>query len=185
MVASYSPPVSASSWRPTARTLGALFAGSAVMFASTAVNGDSLLLAGDEAEPITEPAANPAGAGQDAFATSPSAPVSGPGQAAPWTPGAAPQWGSSLGDLPVRRAPVQEAPRQKAPAASIEVASVGPAASRSSAAGPAASRRTAGGASTGNAGSGKPAPQSADSRHAGPVDGVLGGVIHVANGLSH
>lgn len=185
MVASYSPPVSASSWRPTARTLGALFAGSAVMFASTALNGDSLLLAGGESGPITEPVASPAGTGQGAFATSPSAPVPGPGHAAPWTPGAAPQWGSSLGDLPVRRAPVQATPRHAAPApaASPEVASVGPAASGSSVAAPAAPRRSAG-ANAGNAGVDKPAPQAADPRQAGPVDGVLGGVFHVAGGFS-
>ncbi len=186
MVASYSPPVSASSWRPTARTLGALFAGSAVMFATTALNGDSLLLAGGEAGPITEPVESPTGTGPDAFATSPTAPVSGPGQAAPWTPGAAPQWGSALGDLPVRRAPVQENPRQGAPVsgASGEVASVRTAASGRSATGPAAPGRAVDGTSTGNAGSGKPAPQTVDPRHGGPVDGLVSGVFHVANRLS-
>lgn len=186
MVASYSPPVSAGSWRPTARTLGALFAGSAVMFASTALNGDSLL-AGGESGPITESAASPTGTGQGAFTTSPPAPVvSGPGQAAPWTPGAAPQWGSSLGDLPVRRAPVQETPRlaAPAPAASAEVAPVAPATSGSSVTAPAAPRRSAGDASAGHAGVDKPAPQAAAPRQTKPVDSVLGGVFHVAGGLS-
>jgi hypothetical protein len=186
MVASFSPPVPPSSWRPTTRTLGALFAGSAVMFAFTALNGDSLLLAGGEAGPITEPVArSPTGTGQGTLAARPPAPVSGPGQAAPWTPGAAPQWGSSLGDLPVLRAPVQEVPqRNPMEATSAEVASIEPSASGSSAAGPAAPRRPAGGASAGNVGFDKSAPQTADPRHAGPFNRVLDGVFHVAAGLS-
>jgi hypothetical protein len=185
MVTGFSPPGSPSSWRPTTRALGALFAGSAVMFASTALNGNSLLPAGGEVGPITEPVASPTGTGQSTLATSPPAPVSGPGQAAPWTPGAAPQWGSSLGDLPVRRAPVQEAPqRNPLEATSAEVASRGPAASGNSAAGPAASRRSAGGTSAGNMGFDKTAPQTTDPRHAGPFNRVLGGVFHAADGLS-
>jgi hypothetical protein len=114
MVATYSS-ASPSSWRPTSRALGALFAGSAVMFTAAVVQGGSPFGSGNEATPATEPAV------QDSSATSSSTAVPGdsartaapaalaPGQAAPWTPGAKPDWGSPLGELPVRRAPVREA----------------------------------------------------------------------------
>ncbi|HEX2301017.1 MAG TPA: hypothetical protein VHH34_21330 [Pseudonocardiaceae bacterium] len=115
MVASYSS-ASSSSWRPTARALGALFAGSAVMFTTAVVQGGSLAGSENEVTPAAEPAV------KDSSITSPrpSAPINSartaapaalaPGQAAPWTPGAKPDWGSSLAELPVRRAPVREAP---------------------------------------------------------------------------
>lgn len=188
MVASHSS-VPPHFWGPTARTLGALFAGSAVMFATTALNGGPPLLASGEVGPLTEPAASPTGTGQGASVTSPPAPDLGPGQAAEWTPGATPHWGSSLGDLPVRRAPVQETPWHAAPArpATTEIAAVGPATSGRSAAGPAAPDRAVGGARGRNAESGKPAPQTANPRQAGPVEGLLGSVFDVfdvANRLS-
>jgi hypothetical protein len=169
------------------RALGALFAGSAVMFTTAALHGDPLLLAGDEVGSITEPAASPPGSGQGTFGASPPARVSGPGQATEWTRDAAPRWGSSLGDLPVRRAPVQEAPRRAAPTAagSAEAVPVAPAASGRSAAPPAASDQAPiGRASTDNAEPGKPDPQTADPQRAGGVDGLLGGVFGVGDGLS-
>ena len=58
MVASYSP-ASPIPWRPTARTLGALFAGSAVTLSATVMHGSSLLTGVDETGSITEPAASP------------------------------------------------------------------------------------------------------------------------------
>ena len=117
MVATYSS-ASPISWRPTSRALGALFAGSAVMFTAAVVQGGSPFGSGNEVAPATEPA------GQDSSATSSPTAAQGdsprtatpaalaPGQAAPWTPGAKPDWGSPLGELPVRRAPVREAPQR-------------------------------------------------------------------------
>lgn len=182
MVASYSsaPPTS---WRPTARTLGALFAGSAVMFASTVVNGYSLLRAGNEAGSITPPLAGP----------SPGGPATAPGEFTPGTPDAArgsssmggssmggsAQWSSSVGDLPVWRAPVQHAPPQGAPAAaaSAETASEEPVAS-----GDSVKRTPAPDQASGNAGFGRPASQTADSRQGGPFDGLLNSVLRIAKG---
>lgn len=181
MVASYSS-ASPGSWRPTARTLGALFAGSAVTLSATVLHGGAPLLAGGEAGSITEPSAGPTVAEpQQLPPTGSTAPLSGPGQAAPWTPGAAPQWGSSLRDLPVRRAPVREALRQVAPASTASVA----AASGTSTAGPTAPRHNADSATTGNAGFGGAAPQTADPQRGQSFDGLLSSVFHVAKGPAH
>jgi hypothetical protein len=117
MVATYSS-ASPSSWRPTSRALGALFAGSAAMFAAAVVQGGSPFGSTDEVAPVTEPAvqdssatSSPTAAPGDSARTATPAALA-PGQAAPWTPGAKPDWGSPLGELPVRRAPVREAPPQ-------------------------------------------------------------------------
>lgn len=181
MVASYSsaPP---SSWRPAVRSLGALFAGSAVMFASTVVNGDSLLLAGDQAGSITRPHTSPTGIGP-----SPSGSVSAPAEHTVGMRGAAPQrhsaqWGSSPGDLPVGRAPVQGPQQQGAPtpAATAEVAYEGSAASGSSVAPTVASGQPAD-----DSGFGRSSSQTADPRHGKLFDGLLNSVFHVAKALSH
>jgi hypothetical protein len=165
---------SPSSWRPTARTLGALFAGSAVTLSATLVHGGAPLLTGDEAGSIAEPSANPTVAEpQQLPPVSSTASLSSPGQAAPWTPGAAPQWGSSLRDLPVRRAPVQEAPRQPASRDSVAAAS----------AGPTTPRHAADDAHAGNAGFGAAAPQAADPQQGRSFDGLLGSVFHVMQEL--
>lgn len=177
MVASYSS-AAPSSWRPTARTLGALFAGSAVMFASTVLNGDSLLPAGDEAGSITQPLANPTGIGLN-----PSGSISAPGQHIVGTPGTDPQrrssqWSSSPGDLPAWRAPVLQPPQQgsQASATPAEVAYKGSGASGGSAARPVAPGQPAGNA-------GRPASQTANPRHNGPFNGLLNSVFHVAKAL--
>lgn len=122
MAASY-PPAASRPWRPASRTLGALFAGSAMMFATAALQDGPLLAAEDEAQPVAEPLVEGTGATSAPATTTgpggrstPAAPSLGPGKAAPWTPGATPEWGSSLRELPVRRAPVQEAPQQGAAA---------------------------------------------------------------------
>lgn len=104
------------------RVLSAVFAGSAVMFGTALLQGGSLL-SHEEVRPAAEPMAGrtehppvmvtekiPAG---DA---APAAPIVAPNQAAPWTPGATPDWGGSLRDLPVERAPVRSAPQREAPA---------------------------------------------------------------------
>lgn len=170
---------SPSSWRPTARTLGALFAGSAVTLSVTVLHGGSLLMTGSETGSIADPPAGPAHptVAQPAQLppTSSTASVSGPGQAAPWTPGAAPRWGSTLRDLPVRRAPVQEAPRLSAPASAASAGPVG------AGTGPTAPRRSVSGANTG---SGAAAPQTADPQQGGSFDGLLSTVFHVTNGIA-
>jgi hypothetical protein len=177
MVASYSS-ASPISWRPTARTLGALFAGSAVTLSATVMHGGSLLLTDDETGSIAEPSASPTVAEPEQLpAPSSTASLSGPGQAAPWTPGAAPQWGSSLKDLPVRRAPVQEAPRHSIPTPTT--AASRPTGSGSVATGPTAPSYDADGANTAPAGT---TPQ-ADPQRSGPIYGFVSNVFHVTNGL--
>jgi hypothetical protein len=194
MVASYSS-ASPNSRRPTARTLGALFAGSAVTLSATVLHGGSPLLAGGEAESIVEPSASPIVAEPQQLPTASSAASlsgatqAGPGQAAPWTPGATPQWGSSLKDLPVRRAPVQSAPRQSAPTApkaSVPVGStpVRPAGSRTSPADAPAPRPDAKDASMGNAAFSESPPQTAAPRQGGSIDGLLSSILHVTKRVS-
>jgi hypothetical protein len=208
MVASYSS-ASPNSRRPAARTLGALFAGSAVTLSATVLHGGSPLLAGGEAGSIVEPSASPTVAEPQQLPTasstaSLSGPTqagptqagptqAGPGQAAPWTPGAAPQWSSPLKDLPVRRAPVQSAPRHGVPAApnaSVAAAPVGstagrPAGSRTSSADSPAPRVDAEeSASRGNAVFSESPPQATDSRQSGSVDGLLSSILHVTKRVS-
>lgn len=173
---------SPSSWRPTARILGALFAGSAVTLSATVAHGGTPLLTGDEAGSITKSSAGPTVAQpQQLPAVSSTTALSGPGQAAPWTPGTAPQWGSSLGDLPVRRAPVQQAPQQVALASTASPAATSgkPA---TSAAGPTAPRHDTDGATTGNAGFGGAAPQTADPQRSRSSNGLLSSVFHITKG---
>lgn len=186
MVASYSS-ASPSSWRPTARTLGALFAGSAVTLSATVLHGGSLLPATGKTGSITEQPISPTLTEPEQMpSTGPAASALAPGQAIPWTPGAAPQWSSSLGDLPVRRAPVQEGPRQGASttAASVAAPSAGSVGSRTSTARPTAPRPGVDGASTGNAGSSGAAPQTADPQQGGAFNGLLSSVLHVAKEIS-
>lgn len=166
-------------------TLGALFAGSAVMFAAAVLNGGSLLTAGDEAGSIIEPLASPTGTGPSSSGS-----ITAPGQHTPGLPGGAlqgdssqwgsSQWNSSPGDLPVWWAPVQEAPSQGAPAPATpaEIAYQGSAASGSS-----VERTTAPGQPTDDDGVGRPSSPTADSRHGGPFDGLLNSVFHVAKGI--
>jgi hypothetical protein len=179
MVASYSP-TSLIPWRPTARTLKALFAGSAVTLSATVMHGGSLLTEVDETGAITEPAASPNVAMP---AQSPPASSATPGQAAPWTPGATPQWSSALKDLPVRRAPVRAAPRHSAPARTALAASAKPAASGSLTAVPTTPRHSADSASYSLGSPGKAAPHAADPQRSGLIGGVVSNVFHVTNGL--
>jgi hypothetical protein len=158
MVASYSP-ASPVPWKPTARTLGALFAGSAVTLYVTVMHGGSLLTGVDETGSITEPAANPDVA---LAAQPPPASSATPGQAAPWTPGASPQWSSALKDLPVRRAPVRATPRHSTPARTAPAASAKPAASGSLTAVPTIPRHSADGPRYTSGNPGETAPRAAD-----------------------
>ena len=172
MVASYSP-ASPIPWRPTARTLGALFAGSAVTLSATVMHGSSLLTGVDETGSITEPAASP----DVAMPAQPQPAISAtPGQAAPWTPGATPQWSPALKDLPVRRAPVRAAPRHSPPARTALAASAKPAASGSLTAVPTTPSYSPGNPS-------KTAPQAADPQRSGLIGRVVSNVLHVTNGL--
>ena len=179
MVASYSS-ASPIPWRPTARTLGALFAGSAVTLSATVMHGGSLLTGVDETAAITEPVASPHVARP---VQPPPASSATPGQATPWTPGATPQWSSALKDLPVRRAPVRAAPRHSAPARTDLAASAKPAASGSLTAVPTTPRHSADGASYSLGNPGKAAPQAADPQRSGLIGGVVSNVLHVTNGL--
>lgn len=167
------------SWRPTTRTLGALFAGSAVTLSATLMHGSPLVLTGDEAGPSGGGVAAP----EQTPTASTTASVPGPGQAAPWSPGATPQWGSSLKDLPVRRAPVQQAPHRTVPAATesspaTAARSVHPAAPATSRA---VSPAGAEGARTGDTGFGA-APRKSDPQSE-PFGGLLTNVLHVTQGI--
>jgi hypothetical protein len=172
---------SPSSWRPTTRTLGALFAGSALALSATVLHGGSLLFAGDETEFIAEPAANPAIAQpQQLPPTSSTAPFSESGQAAPWTPGATPQWSSPLTDLPLRPAPVLEAPQHRDPRGPVTARPAAPSGSEVSAASPAAPTSDV----PATSGTTEAAPQAADPQRDGRVNGLLGGVLHATKGIS-
>lgn len=187
MVAGYSS-VSPGSWRPTARTLGSLFAGSAMALTATVVHGGSPPLAGDKAGSTAPPSASPTVTESLQLPPrSSTASLPGPGHAAPWEPGAAPQWGSPLRDLPVRRAPVREAPRQGVPAstASVTAPSARPASSGTFAAGPTAPRHDANGARTGNDGLSGAAPQTADPQLDRSFAGLLSSILQVTKGLRH
>lgn len=174
---------SPSSWRHMTRTLGALFAGSAVTLSATVLHGGSLLLAGDETGLVADPSASPAGAQpQQLPPTSSTVAVPEPGQAAPWTPGATPQWGSPLKDLPVRRAPVLDAPQHSGPAAPAAIAASSAEPSRSGASVTGSAAPTSGNDAAGT-GATEAAPQAADPQRR-PVDGLLGSVFHATKGIS-
>lgn len=174
MVASYSsaPP---SLWRPTARTLAALFAGSAVMFSFAVVNGGSLLSMVNEARSIAEPAGSPAITGPGHGAVG-----SAHGQATQWTPGVASQSDSSLDDLSsVSPAPALEGPATPASEAPAEIASAKTAGSGSSA----ATMQAGNDPDTRSVGSGG-RTQTTESRYGGPLHALLSGVLRVTKGLS-
>lgn len=177
---------SPSSWRPTTRALGALFAGSAVTLSVTVLHGGSPLTAGDETETelIAEPSANPTVTQppQQLPPTTSIAPLSEPGQAVPWTPGATPRWSSPLKDLPVRRAPVLDNTPHSDPAAPAASAAISttPTGSETSAAAPTASQSGAAAAHTGTT---EATPQAANPER-GPVDGLLGSVVDATKGIS-
>ncbi|MFN2494839.1 MAG: hypothetical protein ABR608_02855 [Pseudonocardiaceae bacterium] len=108
------------SWRPTSRTLGALFAGSAVMFSAAVLHGGTLVTAGEEGQAAAERRAeaatgsSTASAASSGLGKSAAAAVAAPGQGASWVPGATPDWGTPLADRPVHRAPVRAASQQVA-----------------------------------------------------------------------
>lgn len=172
MVASYSsaPPTP---WMPTARSLGALFAGSAVMFAFTVLNGGSLLPAANEARPIAKPLGSPTSTGPVPGGTIPA-----PGQSTQWTPGAVSPSDSPLGNLSVSQAPVLEGTDALALADPAEIASVRKAGSENSV----APMQAADDADTRKAETSGPT-QTADSRYDGPFHSVLSSVLHVTKGL--
>ena len=175
---------SSHSWRPTTRALGALFAGSAVTLSATLMHGSPLVLTGDEAGPSAGPNSGGGVAAPEQTPTASTAgSLPGPGQAAPWSPGATPQWGSSLKDLPVRRAPVQEAPHRTvlAATASSPATAVRSAHSNAPATPRAVSPVGAEGARTRDTGLGA-APRKSDPQ-SGPFGGLLNNVLHVTQGL--
>lgn len=128
MVAGWSP--ASPSRRPTSRTLGAVFAGSAVMFSAAALQGGSLISDARQVQPAAKPSVN-AEVQQSPAATistrnASTTPLSGAGQATPWTPGATPDWNTPLRDLPVHRAPVRAAPKHSTGTSSGDGAAVTP-----------------------------------------------------------
>lgn len=173
MVASYSsaPP---NVWRPTARTLAALFAGSAVMFAFSVLNGGSLLSTVNDARSIAEPVGSSAITG-----TGHGAADSAPGRATQWTPGVASQPDSSLDDLSVSRAQALESPDGPASGVPAAIASAKTAGSGSSA----ATMRAGNDPDTRSVGSGG-RTQTAESRYSGPFDDLLSGVLRVTKRLA-
>lgn len=199
MVATYSSPKHRA-WRPTSRTLGAAFAGSAVMFVAAAVQGGSVLPAPDQADPVSGTATSDAGravptgqapAGGRAASSGPvaSAGTAGitpsptlatavappPRQAAEWTPGAAPTWETPLSQLPVRRAPVQGM-------SAVDHSSAGSSYVNTNTSSEATGATTTG--ETGQSGGTDSAPRSADRPHgADLVGGVLGGVGNLTGAL--
>jgi hypothetical protein len=173
MVASYSsaPP---RLWRPTARTLAASFAGSAVMFTFAVLNGGSLLSTANEAWSIAEPVGAPAitGPGHGGVNLA-------PGQAIQWTPGAASQSGSSVEDLSVSQAPALEGLDAPASGAPAEIASAKTAGSGSSA----DTMQAGDHPDTRSVGSGG-RTQTAESRYGAPFHGLLSGVLQVTKRLA-
>lgn len=108
--------------RPTSRTLGALFAGSAVMFSIAVLQGSTLFTAGEPAQAATEPQAETAAASSSVVgATSFASGLAGtaPAPVAPQTgegaPGASPDWARPLSSLPIHRAPVRTLSRHAVP----------------------------------------------------------------------
>lgn len=192
MVASHSsisPRLSKSpkSWRLATRALGAVFVGSAVMFSAALMQGGALISAG-KVGTLAESVASPTGTGPGhVYAMGPIDSGLAPGQATPWSPGAASRWGSSPGDLPVWRAPAQQATRQDTPAAAApaRVTSAGHAASGPSAADSAASTHTVDDASTGDSRFDEVTPHTASPPSDGLFDGLLVSVYDVANDMSH
>lgn len=173
MVASYSsaPP---SLWRPTARTLAALFAGSAVMFTFAVLNGGSPLSTVNEPRSIAEPAGSPT------ITAPPHGGVDSlPGQATQWTPGAVPQSGSSLEDLSVSQAPALERPAAPASGDPADIVSAKAAGSGGSAAAMQAGEDP----DTRNVGFAGPT-QTAESRYGSPLQGLLSGILQVTKGLA-
>ncbi|MGH3795241.1 MAG: hypothetical protein ACRDSP_10160 [Pseudonocardiaceae bacterium] len=155
MVATYSS--ATPSRRPTSRTLAALFAGSAVMFAAAVLQGGPLITGGQQ-QPVAEPlmgaatVASPAATQLPAAGSTFPTPVSAPGQATTWAPGATA--GSSLRDVPQHQAPTRAVRQHGASAASR---------ARGNKAAPAADSSS----------SNRPATQPAEEQH-GLLDNVLG-----------
>jgi hypothetical protein len=174
MIASF-PSLSPSSWKPTSRALGALFAGSAVTLSATLVHGGSLLPAGTETlgQRTTTPVqqAHPP-TGND------TASHAEPGQAPGWIPDPIPAWNPSLDELPVWRAPLQPPPLfggflyddHFTPSSPPSVNPGGEGTPPPAASGP-------GGAGASQHGAERGAPVGPEPHHGGPVDGLLGSVI--------
>lgn len=162
------------SWKLTARTLGALFAGSAVTMSATVLHGGSLLLAG--VEPVaTKPPVNP-----PIVAPSqplPEASLPAPDPAAPWASGAPPLWpppppyGFPMPPPPVLTNPWDSVPMPAPPPAPANLQQPPPASMP-----PPSPADIASHGSTGSP------PQTTNPRRGGPVGGVLGDVFHATDG---
>jgi hypothetical protein len=164
------------SWKLIARTLGAVFAGSAVTMSATVLHGGSLLLGGVEPVVTTKPPANRIVAPSQQL---PEASLPAPDQAAPWAPGAAPQWPPP--PYPFSMPPPPVAPVFGNPWDSVHFSAppAAPASPEQPAAAPVPPPSPADVATHGSAGS---PPQTTNPPHGGPVGGVLGDVFHATDG---
>jgi hypothetical protein len=163
------------SWALTARTLGAVFAGSAVALSATALHGGPLLTGGNKPVSITERPANSTAPPQQLPAESLPAPMT-----APWAPDVAsqlpPPFSPPLPPPPLLFAPPYMPPMAPppsmgsfAPQGSPEEPASGPMAPRGP--GEAAGPRHA------------PPPSPADQPGGKPVGGVLGSVFGATKGI--
>ena len=164
------------SWALIVRTLGAVFAGSAVTLSATVLHGGSLLLGGVEPAVTTKPPHHPIVAPSQQL---PEASLPAPDQGGPWTPGAAAPWLPPPYPFPMPPPPV--APVFENPWANIPFSapSPAPASPEQPAAAPAAPPSPADIASHGSAGS---PPKTTNPPRGGPVGGVLGDVFHATDG---
>lgn len=115
----YEPYASPRPWMPTSRTLGAVFAGSAMMLGAALLQGGPLLSHG-EAQPVAEPVAGrtdtaPALVTENfpGIRNVPVAPIVIPNHAALRTPGTTADWDGSLRDLSAQGAPVRSTPQRQ------------------------------------------------------------------------
>lgn len=181
MIASFSS-LHPSSWKPTSRALGALFAGSAVTLSATLVHGGSLLPAGTETlgQRTTTPVQqqhSPTGSDPATHAER--------GPAPGWIPDPIPAWNPSFDELPVWRAPLQQPPLpfggfpyddHFVPPPPGAVSPGGDGTGSPTQVGPGGARATQPGSERGG-------PVSPEPPHGGPVDGLLGRVIGATKGV--
>lgn len=165
------------SWKLIARTLGAVFAGSAVTMSATVLHGGSLLLGGVEPTVTTKPPANRIVAPSQQL---PEASLPAPDQAAPWAPpGAAPQWPPPPYPFPMPPPPVAPVFGNPWDSVHFSAPSAAPAGPEQPAAAPVAPPSPGDVASHGSAGS---PPHTTNPPRGGPVGGVLGDVFHATDG---
>jgi hypothetical protein len=109
MVATSAPPAAPVTRRPAKRTLGALFAGSALMF-SAALHGGSLSMTENLPDSVAKPVSD--GTGQSTADAASATPPVAASQATAWAPGTAPDRGAPLNEPSIRSAPARDTRQQ-------------------------------------------------------------------------